>query len=276
MANPSHYIPNPDNAHIDTRDFESEVCQLLAGVDSTGGVAQYSYDRIHDLVVSKVSCAPNETSDGQLICRYLSPIKFLWFVSQISAYFGAASNFNDKSDSIIPTDYHNAVLGKLYRAQLDRSAWDRHIRDERSRWLVSCWTKLDDYNDDNLLWHSYADGALGVGVTVQYGVLRDYLRQAVTKEVGVSGFYCGEVAYQSPFRVAPFNKRNIFRNEKEVRFATHSTSRTSLSIDIADIKSELGLRLSAESPVVHRDAIEVIWRKFGGSDEIHVAEDEGP
>jgi hypothetical protein len=276
METPSHYIANPDNAHIDTHDFETEVRQLISDVNSTGPLAQYPCDSIHDLVVSKGSDAPNEPTDDVLICRYLSPIKFLWFVSQISVYFGAASNFNDKSDSIIPTDYHNAVLRVLSDARLDSSAWDRHIRDQRSRWLVSCWTKLDNHNDDNLLWHSYADGALGVGVTVRYGVLRNYLRKAMEKEVGVTKLYCGEVAYQSPLQVAPFHKRNIFRNEKEVRFATHSTSRASLSVNITKIKRELGLRLSPESPNAHRHAVERIWRKFGGSDEIHVAGDEGP
>ncbi len=206
MANPSHYIANPDNAHIDTSDFERQVCQLLAGAASTDGVAQYSCDRIHDLIESKISCAPKEPDDMQLICRYLSPIKFSWLVSKMRVYFGAASNFKDRSDSIIPTDYHNAVLRKLTDAELNCAAWDRYVRDQQSRWLVSCWTKLDSYYDDSLLWSSYADGALGIGVTIRYGVLRDHLRQAVEKVVGVNGFYGGEIAYRDPLRVAPFNK----------------------------------------------------------------------
>jgi hypothetical protein len=174
---------------------------------------------------------------------------------------------------MIPMDYHNAVLRKLTHAQLDYAAWDRYVRDKQSRWLVSCWTKLDSYFDDSLLWNSYADGALGVGVTVRYGVLRDHLRQTVEKVVGATEFYCGEIAYRDPLRVTPFNKRNIFRNEKEIRFATRSTSRTSLCVDIAKIKSELGLRLSPESPIAHRDVVRDIWHRFGGSDEIHVAGD---
>lgn len=273
MANPSHYIANPNNAHICTSAFESEVRQLLAGAASTDGVAQYSCDRIHDLVESKILCAPKEPDDVQLICRYLSPIKFLWFISKMSVYFGAASKFKDQNDSVIPMDYRNAVLIQLNRAGLDCAPWDRHIRAQQSQWLVSCWTKLDGPYDDNLLWHSYADGALGVGVTVRYGVLRDFLTQAVKKEVDVTGFYSGEIAYESPLRVAPFNKRNIFRNEKEIRFATRSISRSSLSVDIATIKSEFGLRLSPESPIAHHDAVKDIWLRFGGSNEIYVAGD---
>jgi hypothetical protein len=267
----SHYIENPNNAHIDTQAFEQDVVQLLSRVTTADGNTQYPCDRIHNLVLSKVSFDPDEPENDQLICRYLSPIKFLWFVSQTSTYFGAASNFNDQSDSIIPADYHHAVLKVLHTEQLDSSAWDRYVRQERSRWLVSCWTKLDDHDDDNLLWHNYADGAHGVGVTVRYGLLKEHLRQAVKKEADVNGFYCGKVTYQDPLKIAPFNKRKIFRNEKEIRFATYSTSRTSLSIDITEIKSNLGLRLSSESPIAHREAIENIWSKFGGADEIHVA-----
>jgi hypothetical protein len=271
MANSSHYIANSNNAHIDTSAFKTSVRQLLACDASNDGVAQYPWNRIHDLVESNVSGDPDEPSDDQLICRYLSPIKFLWFVSQASVYFGSAANQKDQKDSTIPADYNNAVLVELFHANLDGSAWDQYCQDKQSQWLVSCWTKLDDYFDDNLLWHSYADGALGVGVTVRYGVLRDYLRDAVTKEVGVTDFYCGDIAYQYPLRVAPFNKRKIFRNDKEVRFVTCSTSRRALNIDIATIKSQLGLRLSSESTVEHRAAVEDIWRQFGGSDEIHVA-----
>ena len=268
MANPSHYIANPNNAHIDRREFEQEVCQLLASVASTDGVAHYSCNRIHELVESKISCALKEPNDMQLICRYLSPIKFLWFVSEMSVYFGAASKFKDQSDSVIPMDYHNAVLRQLSHAELDCAPWDRHIRAQQSQWLVSCWTKLNSYFDDSLLWSSYAEGALGVGVTVRYGVR---LKQAVNKEVGVNGFYGGEIAYGEPLRVASFNKKNLFRNEKEVRFATRSDSRTSLNVDISMIKPHLGLRLSPESPITHHDAVKDIWLRFGGSREIHVA-----
>jgi hypothetical protein len=274
MANPSHYIANPNNAHIDTRDIQYEVRQLLADVVSTGEDAHYPCDRIYDLVELKTSCAPNEPAYTQLICRYLSPIKFMWFVSEMSVYFGTASEFKDQGDSILPMDYHNAVLLELTRAKLDQAAWIRHIRDKRSRWLVSCWTKLDGPYDDSLLWRSYAGGAVGVGVTVQYGVLRDFLRQAVNNEVSVNGFYAGEIAYENEnsLRIAPFNKRNIFRNEKEIRFVTHSTSRTSLSVKIENIKSQLGLRLSPDSSVAHRDAVRDIWHRFGGlEEEIYIA-----
>lgn len=266
-----HYIADPNNAHIDTSEFESEL-NVLCG-NSLGQDLSYAqlYPRIYDLIQEKVSTSPDEPDDDQLICRYLSPTKFLWFITEMEIFFGRASDFDDARDSAIPEDYNRCVQIFLTERNVSSDAWNEHSRRMQSLWLVSCWTEISNYHDDHLLWHKYAEGNYGVGITMRYGVLRDLFRKALDDDNDTEGLFAGYVSYEQPLKIAPFNKRRIFRNEKEIRFVSRTRGLNYKRVGISELKSEIGLRLSPESSFSHREAIRAAWIGFGGEDRIHVA-----
>jgi hypothetical protein len=272
IDNDDHYVPDANNAHLDTTEFKRELHKLLDTGHGTGLEKSEPWQQIHNVVEETIKAPPDEPDDYQLICRYLSPTKFLWFVSQMTVYFGSASRFEDSRDSTIPADYSNCVLAVLAKRGIDPVAWNDQVRRVQSRWLVSCWTKVDDHHDDNLLWHKYAGGEFGVGITFRYEFLRNLLRERAKDSPELEGFFAGYVSYESPLRIAPFNKRRIFRNEKEIRFVYRANRPTHIEVDVTDFKSDIGLRLSPETPAAHRDAIINIWRQLGGDeDRIHIA-----
>lgn len=266
-----HYVANPNNAHLDTSELEGELNSLFGmrtGQDLDNAAP---WPSIHQLIETKVSDAPNEPSDDQLICRYLSPIKFLWFLSQKAIFFGRADGFDDAHDSVIPEDYNRCVQSFLMKKNVKPIAWDEHVRQMQSRWLVSCWTEITDHHDDNLLSHRYAGGKDGVGITIRYGKLRDLFKKSLEADQNTEGFYAGYVSYEHPLKVAPFNKRRIFRNEKEIRFVSRTDILAHKQIGIAALISEIGLRISPEASSEHHDAIRDLWLRSDGEDRIHIA-----
>lgn len=84
MVEDNHYIANSDNAHIDTSAFENEAHALLT--DFTNSDA--TLDSIYDLVIAHTNDRPTEPDDCQLICRYLSPDKFLQRACPAGAKWG--------------------------------------------------------------------------------------------------------------------------------------------------------------------------------------------
>lgn len=266
-----HYIADPNNAHLDTSEFERELnvlCGSSIGEDLS--CAQF-FPKIYDLIQEKIFTSPDEPSDEQLICRYLSPTKFLWFIAEMEIFFGRASEFDDARDSSIPEDYNRCVQSFLTKRNVMSDAWNEHTRRMQSLWLVSCWTEITNRHDDHLLWHKYAEGNYGVGITMHYGILRDLFRKALEDDKKTEGLLSGYVSYEAPLKIAPFNKRRIFRNEKEVRFVSRTGGLNFKRVGISELKSQIGLRLSPESSIIHREAIRAAWMRFGGEDRIHIA-----
>jgi len=105
----SNYVPNVDNSHIDTSAFKEEVRKVLSQASPANLPTVDTWKKISELIDSKVKEFPQEPQEDQLICRYLSPTKFLWLVSRKAAYFGQASQFQDVRDSFVPEDYYNAT-----------------------------------------------------------------------------------------------------------------------------------------------------------------------
>lgn len=266
-----HYIADPNNAHLDTSEFERELnvlCGNSIGEDLS--CAQF-FPKIYDLIQEKFFTSPDEPGDEQLICRYLSPTKFLWFIAEMEIFFGRASEFDDARDSSIPEDYNRCVQSFLMKRNVMSDAWNEHTRRMQSLWLVSCWTEITNHHDDHLLWHKYAEGNYGVGITMHYGILRDLFRKALEDDKKTEGLLSGYVSYEPPLKIAPFNKRRIFRNEKEVRFVSRTDGLNFKRVGISELKSQIGLRLSPESSFTHREAIRAAWMRFGGEDRIHIA-----
>lgn len=266
-----HYVPDGNNAHLDTSEFERELNTLFGTRSGQDLEDAALWPSIHDLIENEVSTAPDEPSDGQLICRYLSPTKFLWFLSQRTIFFGRADGFDDAHDSMIQEDYNRCVHNLLMKKGVIPIAWDEHVQLMRSRWLVSCWTEITDYHDDHLLWHRYAGGKDGVGITLRYGMLRDIFKNALEADRDTEGFYAGYVSYGHPLKIAPFNKRRIFRNEKEIRFVSRTDILAHTHIEISGLISKIGLRISPEASSEHRDAIRDTWLRLGGEDRIQIA-----
>src|SRR5688572_13973977 len=107
MLEDDHYIPNSKNAHIDTSAFELHVRTQLSGGEC--GVDE-ALESVYNLAFSKLSAAPKELDDGKLICRYLSPTKFLQFLHTRRINFPAATQFSDHWECRVPKDYEVVVL----------------------------------------------------------------------------------------------------------------------------------------------------------------------
>ncbi len=150
---PDHYIPNKDNAHIDTSKFESEINTLYKTLTNDNANENIYWDNTYKLILDRISDKLTEPRANNLICRYFTPTKFIWFVSKNLVYFSSAKNFEDKQDSEIPLDYKHAIQKILCQKDILPIFLDNHLDRMRSHWLVSCWTSLDNHDDDYLLWH---------------------------------------------------------------------------------------------------------------------------
>ena len=118
-----------------------------------------------------------------------------------------------------------------------------------------------------LVWHKYADGQAGVGITIRYGQLKEHLQRHVDQILKDDSLISGKVGYGSPFRTLPFNKRPMFRNEKEVRFAfMRHPYLDSHAVDVGDIFKNFGLRFSPDVPEHHFEAAMSLWIRCGGQD----------
>lgn len=266
MVEDDHYIANPENAHIDTSAFEKAACVQLAASTSNGE----ALDSIYDDIIARTTIRPPEPDDGQLICRYLSLEKFLQFLHTRSIYFPSATQFSDFRESRVPEDYDNAVSRILHRLNIRADDWANLVRRRAAAWKISCWTQLDNHFDDHLMWDSYAGGALGVGITVRYGILRDGLAKS-TPNLAVDGrLHSGSVNYKT-LCLLPFNKHFMFHNERETRFAFRASKDGACSVSVAEIFGSFGIRISPDATQGHYDMIRDLWLKYEGEDRVQQA-----
>ena len=264
-----HYIPDAHNAHIDTRAFEADLEALAQGLTGRALDEADLWPRVYGLVMDRLAGPIEQPSYEALICRYLSTTKFLWFLPQFDFYFGSASGFEDKTDCGVPADYNYSVQEFFSQRDVTPIAWDDYAEQCRSRWLVSSWTELTDHYDDRLLWHRYAGGPSGVGVTIRYGDLYEFLNRK-SDRLSLTDFTSGRVAYGSPLRKPPFSKRRNFRNEKEVRFVCRGGVRAAVSISISSLKDRIGLRFPPDASHDHINAVMETWIKWGGREEYQI------
>lgn len=149
MIEDDHYIDNSRNAHIDTSQFESALLKRLSC--SNLGVEE-SLEYIYNFTFSTTNITPKEPPDNQLICRYLSPSKFLQFVHTRHINFPMATQFSDCWECRVPDDYETAVLCVLKDLGMSANVWTSLVRRKAAGWNVSCWTQLDHHFDDHLMW----------------------------------------------------------------------------------------------------------------------------
>jgi hypothetical protein len=266
MVEDDHYVPNSKNAHIDTSEFEKRVRQQLSegevGVDEV-------LESVYNLVFSRFSRPPREPDDDKLICRYLSPTKLLQFLHTRRVNFPAATQFSDPWECRVPEDYENAVLTVLCELGVSVESWNGLIRRKAGCWKISCWTEIDDYWDDHLMWEAYAGGPQGVGITVRYGVLKNSLAPAVGSLAADGVLHSGRVNYEE-LCLLPFNKHYMFRNEREVRFAFNTTGSSAQSVSIDEIFGSFGVRVSPVATVEHYEMVRRLWLSFGGVDRVQL------
>ena len=259
-----HYIPNSLNAHIDTGQFTNELTRNLDPevIDT--------YARIENIYwrsFSWTSVKPEQPSDDALICRYLSPKKFLKFVSDREIYFPTSTMFADPLECTFHPDYDDAIKQVLTSYEINDFDWTQFVNLKKAEWNVSCWTLLDSYYDDHLLWSAYSEGSAGVGITIRYGTLRKYLEDVVST-LDVDGqLQCGRVSY-SDLKILPFNKHPIFRSENEIRFAFRHFAPGPKGIDMTFIRNEFGLRVSPTASTQDFNSVRKIWRKLIGNERI--------
>jgi hypothetical protein len=264
MLEDDHYIPNPKNAHIDTSAFELHLRKQLSG--GKCGVEE-ALESVYNLAFSTFGAAPKEPDDDKLICRYLSPIKFLQFLHTRRVNFSAATQFSDHWECRVPEDYEVVVLRILSELGISAEAWSRLVKRKAACWSVSCWTQLDDYFDDHLMWSAYAGGPQGVGVTVRYGVLKDSLAKSVGQLAADGVLHSGSVNYET-LSLLPFNKHYMFRKEREVRFAFGTKCSRAHSVSVDDIFDSFGVRISPAATIEHRNMVSRLWLSFGGVDRV--------
>ncbi len=262
MIDDDHYVANPRNAHIHTSGFEHDVRALLSQSDRQ---AEEILEAIYNLALSRTNVAPEEPPENQLICRYLSPIKFLQFLDTRRINFPMATQFSDHWECRIPEDYENAVLCVLNDFDMTGDDWERLVRLKASGWNISCWTQLDDYFDDHLMWNAYAGGPMGIGITVRYGILKRRLAISAEQLDRDGRLRSGRVNYEA-LRLLPFTKHYIFRNEREVRFAFRAFQPDPTSASVDDIFTEFGIRISPAATPEHHEMIRSLWRRYGGQD----------
>ncbi len=261
-----HYFPDLNNAHLKLDRFKKklgEIAKSRSAYESEDQVLQ----KICDHTILCINKEPEEPSSDHLICRYLTPLKYLWFVSSKALRFANAGQFEDPRECSLPDDYDNAVSSVLNKYNLSYNQWQNQLRKKKEEWLISCWTTIDNHNDDYLIWHKYAGGPTGIGITIQYGKLKEHLQRYVDQTAENDSFICGKVGYMSPFRTLPCNKREMFRNEKEVRFAfRHPPFLDGHEIDVGDIFQDFGLRFSQDVSEHHFEAVRNLWIGCGGQD----------
>ena len=97
--------------------------------------------------------------------------------------------------------------------------------------------------------------------------IKSYLLNAV-KELAVDGrLQCGQVNYES-ISLLPFNKHNMFRNEKEIRFAFRSYNSKLALISVDEIFDLFGVRISPAAEHRHAETIRRMWISHGGKDRV--------
>ena len=263
-----HYIPFLKNAHIDTTSFQNglreEIIKNPAINDET--LAGIIYDR----AIAKIIKEPSEPSENALICRYLTPAKFIKFIDSRQIDFTNATQFSDKWECVIPEDYNNAVLAILGEFNRSGTAWGKHVRNKASSWYISCWTQLEEYFDDHLMWVNYAGGSDGIGITIRYSQLKAHIPVSLKTIDSNRKFQSGLVNYyqNQTISLLPFNKHPMFKNEKEVRFAFCSVNAKLEPISVEDIFSMFGVRISPAAKPEYAELIRRIWCKYGGADRI--------
>ena len=261
-----HYIANANNAHINTSEFEKEI--LAEVINNTGIEDEALVELIYEKAFSKTSVAPVEPGDDVLICRYLTPTKFIKFLDTRQIAFPIATQFSDRWECTVPEDYDQAVLKTFKNLNRSGEIWAKYVKSKASSWNISCWTELYKYFDDHLLWEAYAGGSDGIGITIRYGQLKSYLMNSV-REIAQDGqLQCGRVNYET-ISLLPFNKHHIFRNENEVRFAFQSYDSAMALISIEEIFDLFGVRISPAAEPIHAEMIRRMWLNYGGKDRIH-------
>jgi len=260
-----HYIANPNNALIDTSEFEKEI---LAEVRNNSGIEDEALvELIYDKAFSKTSVAPIDPGDDVLICRYLTPTKFIKFLDTRQIAFPIATQFSDRRECAVPEDYDHAVLRTFEELKRSGTIWVKHVRSKASAWNISCWTELHDYFDDHLMWEAYAGGSNGIGITIRYGQLKSYLMKSVSEMAQDGLLQCGRVNYEN-ISLLPFNKHYMFRNEKEVRFAFRSREPKMELISVKEIFDLFGVRISPNAEPEYAEIIRRMWLSYGGKDRI--------
>lgn len=283
----NHYIANGNNAHIDTMGFmeglkERIVTELSLG--TTDNIANFRasrraeiYQYIYDDALSYSNSMPDKPSDDANVCRFLSPEKFLWLIDQKSILLSSPRSFDDDLDCALHGDFNDAILQCLpellskfsieLNPELICNEWGSFERRRRGDWLISCWTNLTNHKDDKLIWYKYANGPCGAGIMAKY---RD-LHEAIQSQIGPLSqngvLSAGAVSYKPQVsKLLPFNKRNGFRGEQEVRFAIHGFEyERPVRVDLHDRFFELfDLRISEDSPQYHQKALTNLWIKAGG------------
>ena len=265
MIADDHYIPNEMNAHIDTASFEADIYKEVKV--NRGITDEKLVELIYKKVFSRIAVPPNEPDDAALICRYLTPDKFIQFLDTKEIAFPAANQFSDKWECAVPEDYNNAVLAVFEKIGRSGEVWASYVMSQASTWNVSCWTELESYFDDHLLWSTYAGGHEGVGITIRYGQFKShFIEMATGLDVGAQPQQ-GRINYQS-ISLLPFNKHYIFRNEKEIRFAFKSCCSMLEVISVNEIFDLFGIRISPAAEIKHCEMIREKWLECGGSDRI--------
>jgi len=270
-----HYVPGT-NAHIDTSDFTVEIDALAGDASGNELMGMGLEESIYQLLTKRLSDYPKEPPSNAIVGRYFTMEKFLWFLHSKAIHFGSVNAFDDPHDCAVPQDYANAVSKFYFDRQCPPLLWDAHVDKIRSSWLISCWTEVTTNFDNYLIWHRYAGGPNGVAITANYKELKEALMPGLYQQQDslgeINNLSSGYVSYGTPLRILPYNKRQMFQNEKEVRFTGASDIIASCNVSIESIFPNLGIRLSPDASQVHQDSVIDTWRRFGGSDNIVVAD----
>ena len=97
-------------------------------------------------------------------------------------------------------------------------------------------------------------------------MLKVFLNPFIEEAACDKFMYSGLVNYGYPLKLLPFNKRPIFKNENEVRFAFRPTYPIEdYCVDVSSIFEKFGLRFSPDAPKHHRDAVFKLWIENGGN-----------
>lgn len=264
MGDDSHYIPNSRNAHIDTSSFESE---LLGRFRESDRDSSFTLESIYNHVLSITNIKPTEPTDDQLVCRYLPLNRFLHFLHTREIFFPQATQLADHWECRIPEDYENATLKVLAELDVPAKEWSDFVQIKKAEWNVSCWTAISEHFDNYLLWHAYAGGADGVGITVRYGVLKHIVAEAA-ETLDLNGLlYSGYVSY-GKIGLLPFCKHPIFRDEKEVRLAFRGFQVGPMSVSIEEVFNSFRVRISSAASHAHYEMIHGLWSRYDGRGEI--------
>lgn len=262
-----HYIPNPHNAHLDMQDFETKLRAIAEKSRQKGQGEKEIIELFYLAAQGRLTKLPTEPADDELICRFLTPKKLLWFVSSKNIRFCSALEFDDPKECSLPEDYENSVARVLIDLDLSPREWENQKWQKGQDWLMSCWTALRSHHDDSLIWHKYAEGPEGIGITIRYGELKDFLKTGIDKLDADGQMRLGCVSYDFPLRTLPFNKRRMYRSENEVRFSLrHFQQARDAFIDVGEIFSKFGLRFSPDAPDHHRRAVKHLWQSCGGAE----------